>query len=507
MYQTVFEMFAAQVAAHPDALAVQGEDRALTFAQLERMAAAIQSMLPANVQRVGIIMDHGIEMNAAILGVLRAGAAYVPVEPSFPDARIRFMMQDCQADCIVAHGEYAHRFSGIVSEPIVAIEHGFAAEVGAEAFNAIEPAPVQPHDLAYVLYTSGSTGRPKGIAIEQRNVCHYARAFHHEFQNGPGDVMLQHSVCTFDIFVEEVFATLLNGASLAIPTPETRNSIERLMAFIERLGVTMVSGFPYLLMEMNDLATIPTSLRLLISGGDVLRTSYVANLLEDVVVYNTYGPSETTVCSNYFRCTPGSELADGTFPIGHAVRGATVRILDGDLHPVPAGTVGEICIGGDGVGRGYIGHASMHATSFVEYSDGTRLYLSGDLGYELPSGDIAFVHRKDNQVMVWGQRVEPDGVQSVLCECDGVKIGVVRAHPDKRGLASYLTAYYVPDDDVSEEQIRAQMAAKLPAFMVPERFVRLERMPLTANGKVDVEALPRVERDGNAGEAKKGAVR
>ncbi|MCR5845529.1 MAG: amino acid adenylation domain-containing protein [bacterium] len=504
MYQTVFEMFAAQVAARPDALAVQGEDRALTFSQLERMAAAIQSLLPAKVQRVGIIMDHGVEMIAAILGVLRAGAAYVPVEPSFPDARIRFMMQDCQADCILAHAEYAHRFDGIGSVPIVAIEHGFEAKA---ATDAVAPVLVQPSDLAYVLYTSGSTGRPKGIAIEQRNVCHYARAFHHEFQNGPGDVMLQHSVCTFDIFVEEVFATLLNGAALAIPTPETRNSVEELMAFIERLGVTMVSGFPYLLMEMNDLATIPASLRLLISGGDVLRTSYVANLVDKVAVYNTYGPSETTVCSNYFRCTPGSELADGTYPIGHAVLGATVRILDGSLQPVPTGTVGEICIGGDGVGRGYIGHANMHATSFAERPDGTRLYRSGDLGYELPNGDIAFVHRKDNQVMVWGQRVEPDGVQSVLCECAGVKTGVVRAYPDERGMASYLTAYYVADGDVSEGQIRVQMAAELPAFMVPELFVRLERMPLTANGKVDVEALPKVERSGNAGKAKKETER
>jgi acyl-coenzyme A synthetase/AMP-(fatty) acid ligase len=266
------------------------------------------------------------------------------------------------------------------------------------------------------------------------------------------------------------------------------------MGFVESRGVTMLSGFPYLLMEMNDLPGIPSCLRLLISGGDVLRRGYVSRLVDKVAVYNTYGPSEMTVCATYFRCDPGSELDDGTYPVGRAVSGTDVLILDDSLHDVAPGEVGEICIAGDGVSRGYIGNADKQAASFLEAPDGRRLYRSGDLGYELPSGDIAFLHRKDSQVMVWGRRVEPDGVESVLCSCGGVKTGAVRAYLDEHGLASYLVAYYVASEDVNEGELRAEMGRVLPAYMVPERFVELQAMPLTPNGKVDGRALPRVGR-------------
>ncbi len=485
--ETIYGLFSEQVAARADAVAVEDEIRSLTFAELDALAATVQGLIPADAGRVGVVMDHGAMQIAAIMGVLRAGAAYVPVEPNFPEDRIRFMMGDCGAGAIVTQAEYAGRLAGIAPLALVHPNTGPSGTLP-------EPARSRPEDLAYVLYTSGSTGRPKGVAVEQRNVCHYACAFNREFHNGPGDVMLQHSVCSFDIFVEEVLASLLNGASLAIPSAATKDDLGSLMSFIEGHGVTMLSGFPYLLMEMNELPEIPSSLRLLISGGDVLRASYVANLVGKAAVYNTYGPSETTVCATYFRCLPGAELADGTYPVGHAVSGAGVHILDDDLKPVAQGETGEICITGGGVSRGYIGNADRQAAYFTEAPDGTRIYRSGDMGYELPSGDIAFLRRKDTQVMVWGRRVETEGVESVLCGCDEVKAGVVRSYQDERGLASYLVAYYVASDDVTEEVLRAEMAKRLPPYMIPERFVELQKMPLTPNGKVDDDALPRVER-------------
>lgn len=205
--------------------------------------------------------------------------------------------------------------------------------------------------------------------------------------------MLQYSVCSFDIFVEEVFTSLLNGAALAIPADEDKADIHALMAFVERHHVTMISGFPYLLAEMNHLSVIPSSLRLLISGGDVLRGVYVDHLLNKAEVYNTYGPSETTVCASYYRCNSGTVLEDGTYPIGHPVLGAQIRILDQSGNEVAKGQTGEICIYGGGVSLGYIGDHAEENRAFERQPDGSTMYRSGDLGYILPREGIVGVGR------------------------------------------------------------------------------------------------------------------
>lgn len=205
-------------------------------------------------------------------------------------------------------------------------------------------------------------GGLKGICVTNRNVCHYVKAFAKEFKPNTNDIMLQYSVCSFDIFVEEVFASLLNGAALAIPSAEDKEDVKSLMKFVERHQVTMISAFPYLLAEMNHLPNIPVCLRLLISGGDVLRGAYVDHLLEQAEVYNTYGPSETTVCASYYRCNGGTVLKDGTYPIGRPVRGAKICILDAKGNKLADGETGEICIYGDGVSDGYIGeHAGKQS--------------------------------------------------------------------------------------------------------------------------------------------------
>ena len=353
-----------------------------------------------------------------------------------------------------------------------------------------------PDGLAYILYTSGTSGRPKGVEIENHSVVNYAEAFETEFKTGPGDIMLQYSVCSFDIFVEEVFTTLLNGAAIAIPTPAIRNgSIDGLMKFIERHDVTIIDGFPYLLAELNKLPTLPQSVNLLISGGDVIRGSYITNLRKPGIrIYNTYGPSETTVCSNYFRADNAEPLDDGTFPIGKAVKGVEVRILDKNLKPVAKGAVGEICIFGEGVGRGYLGNPPEQR-NFVTLPDGTRMYRSGDLGYELPDGNLAFLHRRDEQVMILGKRVEPEEVENVLNSCPGVERGIVRAFLDDNGL-HYLTAYFVAKDKPTLHDIRSHMASELVDFMIPEFFVRVPSIPLTDRGKVDTDALPVVIKEG-----------
>ena len=491
MADTVYSLFEDVVARHRDDAAIVEEGLALSFGELSDMVDALAASFPEDVGRVGIVMGHRAEMVAAMLAVLKAGAAYVPAEPAFPVERMRYMMEEAGVDFILTEREHAGKLKGfelrLVDCEICAAEPAGTPRAAAQ----------DPEGAAYVLYTSGTTGKPKGVSVSNRNVCHYVRAFAHEFHPAPGDVMLQYSVCTFDIFVEEVFASLLNGAALAIPDAEDKKDVRSLMAFVERHGVTMLSGFPYLLAEMNHLPQIPSSLRLLISGGDVLRAAYVDRLLGQAEVYNTYGPYETTVCASYYRCNGGVALADGTYPIGRPVLGCEIRVLGQDGRAAADGETGEICIFGGGVAQGYIGDRVEENKAFAVFADGRAMYRSGDLGYVLPSGDIAFLHRKDTQVMILGKRVEVAEVESTLYRCEGVEQSIVRAFADDEGLP-YMIAYVVPSDGgVKVSEVRRELARHLADYMIPEFIVKMSRIPLNSNGKPDVTRLPVVLKAGD----------
>ena len=473
--RTIYSYFKEMADRYCEEPAIIEEDRTVTFSDLDKMVDAIAAKFyERQPKSVGIVMHHGAEQIAAMLAVLKSGAFYVPAEPSLPQERIDYMMQTADVDFIIndnycKHLKPADKIMGDRSEPA---------------------------GLAYVLYTSGTSGKPKGVSVENHSVVNYCEAFEAEFKTGPGDVMLQYSVCSFDIFVEEVFTTLLNGAALCIPSHAVHNgSLMGLLKFAEHHGVTIIDGFPYLLAEMNKLDYIPKTIKLIISGGDVIRASYITHLKNlGIKIYNTYGPSETTVCSNYYRVDNAEPLADGTFPIGKAVKGVEVKILDKDLKEVPQGTVGEICIFGEGVSRGYINDAPEQK-NFVTLKDGTRMYRSGDLGYELPDGNIAFLHRCDDQVMILGKRVEPEEVENVLNTCLQVERGIVRAFLDDNGL-HYLTAYIIPKEGATLKEIRKYLSDRLTNFMVPEFFVKVKEIPLTRRGKVDMSSLPVVMKEG-----------
>lgn len=473
--KTIYGTFYIRMKSQPDAPAVTEDGRTVTYRQLDEMANAIMSKLyEKEYKTVGLVMSHGIEMIAAMLAVLKSGAAYVPAEPSLPPERIDYMMHTAGAGYVITD-DYCRDLPHAAPLPDRSV----------------------PDGVAYILFTSGTSGRPKGVVIENHSVVNYAEAFENEFHVGPGDVMLQYSVCSFDIFVEEVFTTLLNGATLAVPSAKVHEgSLAGLMEFCERQGVTEISGFPYLLADMNRHRTFPSKLRLLISGGDVVRASYISWLKgHDFVIYNTYGPSETTVCATYFRLDDAVPLDDGTYPVGRAVKGVVVKILDNHLNELPDGGVGEICISGEGVAQSYLGNP-REQKNFVTLPDGRRMYRSGDLGYRRPDGNIVFLRRKDRQVMILGKRVEPEEVENVLNESPCVERGVVRAFTDDQGLA-YLTAYFVPSHkNCRLARIKAFLRERLADFMVPEFFVKMEEIPLTVRGKVDDRALPVVMKEG-----------
>lgn len=473
--RTIYSRFREIKEKYPDKPAIIEEDRTLTYSELDSMVDAILSKFyDINPSFVGIVMSHGAEQIAAMLAVLKCGAAYVPAEPSLPQERIEYMMKTAGTQLVITDNFCRHL----------------------KPTDKIMPDRSEPDSVAYVLYTSGTSGKPKGVVVENHSVVNYAEAFEDEFHTGPGDVMLQYSVCSFDIFVEEVFTSLLNGAAICIPSRGIHNgSLQGLMNFVKNHGVTIIDGFPYLLAEMNKLPEIPESIKLIISGGDVIRASYITNLRnKGIKIYNTYGPSETTVCSNYFRIDNVAPLEDGTFPVGKPIKGVEVRILDKNLKEVADGVTGEICIYGEGVSRGYLGNPPEQK-NFITLPDGKRMYRSGDLGYKLPDGNVAFLHRRDEQVMILGKRVEPEEVENVLNTCPSVERGVVRSFLDDNGL-HYLTAYIIPKDNCRLRDIRKWLGDRLTDFMIPEFFVKINSIPLTRRGKVDVEALPVVMKEG-----------
>lgn len=491
MIDTIYTLFENVVKNHRQEKAIIENSRTMTFGELSDLVDIIAGSFPKDVSSIGIVMSHRAEMIASMLAALKCGARYVPAEPSFPTGRIHYMMEEAKVDFILTEREYADKLDGFEIRLT-------DCEICGLETPASQRTDVQnPESPAYVLYTSGTTGKPKGVCVSNRNVCHYVRAFEYEFHPTVGDVMLQYSVCSFDIFVEEVYASLLNGAALAIPDIEDKGDIRSLMNFVEKHHVTMLSGFPYLLAEMNHLPQIPSSLRLLISGGDVLRGAYVDNLLEQAEVYNTYGPSETTVCASYYHCNGGAVLADGTYPIGHPVRGCEIHILDQDGNEVPHGETGEVCIFGGGVSLGYIGDREEENKAFVCLPDGNVIYRSGDLGYLLPDGNIAFLHRKDTQIMIYGKRVEVMEVESTLYQCKGVEQAVVRAFTDDDGL-SYMIAYVIPaNQNIKVSEVRKELSENLTEFMIPEFIVKMPQIPLNSNGKPDVSRLPVVMKAGN----------
>lgn len=474
---TIYSAFKEMVNSHPHSPAVITDEATVSFLELDRLVNAIVAKIhPDQHEFIGIVMHHGLMQIAAMLAVLKSGAAYVPAEPSLPQDRIRYMMHNAGVKLVITDDFCLN---------LHPVEQDF-------------PDLSRPDGVAYVLYTSGTTGKPKGVVVENHSVANYARAFEEEMKIGPGDVMLQYSICSFDIFVEEVFATLLNGAALAIPSDTVHNGpLEGLMSFCSRHNVTIIDGFPYLVADINHKPELlPASVNLIISGGDVVRENYISNLKDKgIKIYNTYGPSETTVCSNYYRIDNAKPLDDGTFPVGKPVKGVDVKIFNENFEEVNEGEIGELCIFGEGVGRGYLGNPPEQ-TNFVTLEDGTRFYRSGDMGYKLQDGNMAFLHRRDDQVMILGRRVEPEEVENVLNEYHDIDRGIVRAFLDEAGL-HYLVAYVVPNVGFSLAALKEWLKSKLSDFMVPEFFVALHKIPVTPRGKVDMEQLPVVLKEGD----------
>ncbi|MES1244342.1 MAG: amino acid adenylation domain-containing protein [Acidobacteriota bacterium] len=459
---TVPERFAARVTENPDALAVLAAGESLTYGELDRRADDLaQRLRAAGVgpgSRVALLLDRTVDLPAAILGAWKAGAAYVPLDPEWPAARLETVLADAQPAALVRRE-------------------------GVEVFDL--PTPDEP-GLAYLIYTSGTTGTPKAVAVDHRALASTLASVIERFGFGPDDRMPHLSRFTFDISLVELFAVLLTGGVCEILSPDEILDPDALLAALERS--TRVHAGPSLLRRIAAVGQLD-GLRTILTGGEavppVLREEVLSAFpLADLAVL--YGPTETAILAAMYR-VPRERRPDRSL-IGGPLDNVELRVVDARGGLVPLGMPGELWIGGPGVARGYFRRPELTAERFAE-ADGRRFYRSGDLVRQVPSegGALEFLGRTDHQVKLRGFRVEPGEIEAALLDHPAVREAVVMAAGEED--AKRLVAYVSPEGSDPSE-LRSHLAARLPAYMVPGAFVVLPEMPLTAHGKVDRSRLP-----------------
>jgi amino acid adenylation domain-containing protein len=492
---TIVQSFERQVARTPDAVAVVCAGRRLTYRELDRQSNQLaQYLRTLGVQTetlVGIAVERSVNMMVGLLAILKAGGAYVPIDPGYPAQRIAVMIDDSRAPVILATERTKSR-----------LPHGtprvLSVDGETETISGYSPEVVSSttkgKNLAYVIYTSGSTGKPKGVMIEHRNVLNFFTGMDRAIGAEPG-VWLAVTSISFDISALELFWTLTRGFQVIIHGDEGPQTIPD---EIRNFGVTHLQSTPSLArmigINPDGLASL-ARLKKLFLGGEALPASLVRQLRQAFrgEMHNMYGPTETTIWSTTFPITGDS----ASIPIGKPIANTQVYVLDSGLQPVAVGEVGDLYVGGAGVGRGYWQRPDLTAENFLvdPFQPGNRIYRTGDMARFLPDGNLEFLGRADFQVKLRGFRIEIGEIEGVLENQTGVGQAVVVAREfkgqtqwgDKR-----LVAYLVPKAGANLEvaNLRAGLAATLPEYMVPSHWVFLEAFPLTANGKIDRKALP-----------------
>jgi amino acid adenylation domain-containing protein len=446
--------------------------------------------------RVGLCVTRGIDMLAALLGVWWAGGAYVPLDPAFPHARLATMASGVGVRIVVSdtgHIDLARQVAG--DAEVICVD-----DPATTAGRPLAPVAVPPNALAYIIFTSGSTGQPKGVAIEHRGVANQLASFRSLLKLTGDDLFVAVTTLSFDIHVIELLLPPLCGADLVIGAAEDAREPDRLQSLIERTGATVLQGTPQTWRLLDSAGDIPERLRLRLSGGEKLPADLAGKLIAPgAEVWNLYGPTETTVWATASIVTDAADAAEIGPPIDHM----RVYILDEHLMPVPVGVVGEVCLAGRGVGRGYYGRPRLTARSFRpdpwSSEPGARLYKTGDLGRWRDGGGMELIGRNDHQVKVRGFRIECGEIEAVLRAHRDVRQAVVLTAP--RAGAAALVAYIVPrrGSTAAEpgtdllEALRPHLRAALPDYMIPELVVALPALPLTPTAKVDRAALPALQ--------------
>ncbi|WP_155393867.1 non-ribosomal peptide synthetase, partial [Xanthomonas albilineans] len=497
----VHELFEAQVARTPSAIALVQGQVSLTYGELNtqanRMAHYLRELGVRPDDRVAICAQRSVEMVVALLAVLKAGSAYVPLDPAYPPERLAYMRADCGALTVLTDTASRHLVEDSVASAVIV-----DLQADSKCWEHLPDSNPDRHasgltarHLAYVIYTSGSTGAPKGAMNEHRSVVNLALAQIRAFNVEENSRVMQFSSLSFDAFASELFVSLLCGASLYIADRDAVLAGETLTKILNEHQISHVTLPPSVL---NNLPEKPafSCLKTLVVAGEALSASIVERWGQGRRLINAYGPTETTVCACLHECDASMT---GAPPIGRPIANVRIYILDAHIAPVPIGVAGELYIGGDGVARGYLNRDDLTVERFLPdpfSADPTaRMYRTGDLGRWRADGTIEFVGRNDHQVKIRGFRIELGEIEARLSahaevrECVVVALDAVTSS-DKRLVAYWVGAEGVISEHLGAETLRSWLTDVLPDYMVPAAYVRLDRLPLTPNGKLDRKALP-----------------
>jgi amino acid adenylation domain-containing protein len=502
----IHEIFEWRVKETPDATALVFEKQRFTYRKLNERANQLAHRLRKLGVKpgvtAGIFLDRSAEMIVGLLGILKAGGAYVPLDTDSPGSRLDFVVRETDISVLLTQKSRADlvRTAGV---HVICIEIEWAS-ISTESCDNLNES-YSPDDLAFILYTSGTTGIPKGIEIQNRSVVRLLFGVDYAHL-GPNETFLQLAPLSFDASTFEIWGALLHGATCVvfppnIPTPQdirdvVRNNRVTILWLTSSLFNMLVDEAPESLLGVRQLLT----------GGETLSPVHVSlayRFLPETQIINGYGPTESTTFTCCYRIPRESAVA-ASIPIGKPIANTQVYLLDPDLNPVPMGAVGELYIGGDGLARGYLNRPELTAEKFVAnpFVAGTRMYRTGDVARYLESGDIEFLGRMDQQVKIRGFRIELGEIEAVLEEQAGVRQAVVVAGREEGG-EKRLVAYYVVgagEKGPQKSELRRGLKARLAEYMIPSVFVRMEALPLTANGKVDRKALPEAGREEEEGE-------
>ena len=482
----------AQAEARPDALAVLSGNHVLTYRELERRSNQLARYLHKQgigaTRLVGIRVNRSLDMAVGLLGIWKAGAAYVPIDPAFPPDRQVWMMQDSSLDLVVTHSS----LQGVLPEgmPVVRLDTD-ETHIRAEDDSAYDAGEVTPEDLAYVIYTSGSTGRPKGVAVAHRSLVNLLSAMAREPGMTDQDRLLAITTLSFDMAALELFLPLIVGGSVAIASRDCAADVDQLGQLMRTGGATIMQATPTTWRSLVDAGWTGDATLTALCGGEPLSGALAQDLIARVgTLWNMYGPTETTIYATIQRV----EAPDDRVPIGRPIPNTRIYVLDKYRQPVPLGVMGELWISGEGVSCGYLGRPELTAEQFVVdpfRNDGDTMYRTGDVGRRLPDGALEYLGRTDHQVKVRGFRIELGEIETTLLRQPGIKEAAVVVREDVPG-DRRLVAYLVRDSasTPSAPDTAARLRHTLPHYMIPNAWVELGTLPRTANGKIDRSALP-----------------
>ncbi|MGH7581318.1 MAG: non-ribosomal peptide synthetase, partial [Gemmatimonadales bacterium] len=505
---TIGDLFETQAARTPDAVAIVAEGERITYRDLDRranrLAHYLRSRGAGREARVGICLERSVDLVVGVLAIVKAGAAYLPLDPGDPTDRLRYFLADAGVGVLLTESRHLGRLPPDIATTTVCLDREREA-IGREP-DGPPPAGVLAGNLAYVTYTSGSTGFPKGVAVPHRAVARLVLGTDY-FRGGPEEVFLQLAPIAFDASTFEIWGALLTGARLAIAPPGAL-SLEEIGRAVREQGVTTLWLTAELFHRMVDRGLDDLrGVRQLLAGGDVLSVSHVERVLRelpDCRLINGYGPTESTTFASCHPAAAGG--LSGSVPIGRPIANTRAYVLDASLDPVPVGVAGELYLAGAGLARGYLGRPGLTADRFIPDPFGPalggelggRLYRTGDRVRWRADGALEFLGRADNQVKLRGHRVEPGEIEVVLSQHPAVRAAAVIAREDVPG-EKRLIGYVVPAGAApATSELRRYLKERLPDFMVPAGIVMLDAFPISSNGKLDRRALPAPD-DGASG--------